>query len=264
MSSGHNRSRRTAAEVVLFLCHTPGESPAKEFRRISAAVGRVADCRVLLHDNGQNDLKELGDLPCYRFTDECLASLLYPWLFKNALVPGSTHFPLMRFFADFPDYQYYWLVEEDVRFSGRWKRFFDAFEGSNADFLACHIRRYADDPHWYWWSTLAHRRRVIPLAKRICSFNPIYRISRRAIEYLHSAHCDGWCGHFEVLIPTLLLQSGFRLRDIGGTGNFVAPGDENRFYTGDTIRYRPAFDRVGEGKNLLYHPVKILEQPIAG
>src|ERR1051325_7483353 len=114
-----NRSGRSMGEAVLFLCHTQGLSAANEFKRISAAVvARGADCRVLFHDDGQNDPREFEDLPCYRFTGESLASLSYWWLLKSGVVPGSADFPLIRFFADFPSYRYYWLIEEDVRFSG--------------------------------------------------------------------------------------------------------------------------------------------------
>jgi hypothetical protein len=102
----------------------------------------------------------------------------------------------------------------------------------------------------------SHPEEEIPLSDRIASFNPVYRISKEALSYLDQKQRAGWCGHFEVLIPTLLFRANFRLQDIGGSGQFVMPGEENRFYTKKTLRHSPAFDHVGWRKNKLYHPVK--------
>jgi hypothetical protein len=200
-------------------------------------------------------------VPQYVVTHKSLAGLPYKSLYEE-IVPGSAHFPLMLFFVDHPNYNYYWIIEGDVRFSGNWRTFFDAFSTFDDDFLASHVGNYYTDPSWYWWSHLWHPGRRIPLGCRIRSFNPIYRISRRALQYLHKSQCQGWCGHFEVLIPTLLDRGGFKLGDFGGTGPFVAAGGENRFYTEHTLRHRPIFPVIGERKNTLYHPVKTVHEDL--
>jgi hypothetical protein len=77
----------------------------------------------------------------------------------------------------------------------------------------------------------------------------------------------GWRGHHEVLTPTLLYQNGFRLRDFGGDGSFVAPGEINAVYTSlgsssgclsvhGTLRFRPSRLSPGLKSGMLYHPVK--------
>ena len=114
---------------------------------------------------------------------------------------------------------------------------------------------------------MAHPYFVIPQEQRLRSFNPIYRISRNALELLHKALLSKWCGHHEVLIPTLLYESVLSIHDFGGKGEFVPEGFENRFYMGNspnkkgilsdgTMRWRPVFQEVGELKNKLYHPIK--------
>ena len=71
------------------------------------------------------------------------------------------------------------------------------------------------------------------MENRIRSFNPIYRISGKALAHIHRALSEKWIGHHEVLLPTLLYHQGFRLLDFGGEGEFVADGGENLFYTSD-------------------------------
>lgn len=249
------RRETRAHQAVLMLCHALTDATRKEFERISKKAVSVADCLILLHQKREEDSGPL-QFRNYIVTDESLAKLPYKWLFEAKVVPGSTHFPLMEFFSKFPDYEYYWLVEDDVKFFGNWKRFFDAFAMSREDFVACYIRKYDEEPAWYWWPTLTHPTQEIPLTERLASFNPIYRISKRALAYLHQKHCEGWCGHFELLIPTLLFHGGFQLRDIGGGGQFVVPGEKNRFYTTKTFRHAPPFRQIGWRKNKLYHPVK--------
>jgi hypothetical protein len=100
------------------------------------------------------------------------------------------------------------------------------------------------------------------------SFNPIYRLSKNAIKFLHSSLSDFWMGHHEVPLPTILLYNGFSVADFGGNGNFVVKGNENRFYTSGcatdgegqlaegTMRFRPTWEKNGMKENMLYHPVK--------
>ncbi|MBD0254390.1 MAG: hypothetical protein ICV83_01625, partial [Cytophagales bacterium] len=105
------------------------------------------------------------------------------------------------------------------------------------------------------------------------SFNPIYRLSGKAVEYLSASLVSYWSGHYEVMLATLLREGGFTMADFGGTGDFVLPGYENKFYlsnspnqrgelTDGTMRYRPVFEAIGGEADKLYHPIKprVLEE----
>ena len=257
--------------VVLFLCHGEAPGALSESRRIQDAIAGLADFWLLFHSNGGNAPPDIAGADLYQFTDESIATLPYT-RFTKTIVPGSAHFPLLQFFRDHSGYHRYWLIEYDVRFSGDWRDLFDSFADHDADFLSCHLRDYADEPKWRWWEPMSHPRRRIPLAKRLRSFNPIYRISGPALLYLDRMHRDGWSGHFEALIPTLLFEGGFRLGDFGGSGRFVLPEHRNRFYIEGpqneaghlhegTMRWRPEFPDMspafsGWERNKLFHPVK--------
>ena len=76
----------------------------------------------------------------------------------------------------------------------------------------------------------------------------------------------GNCGHYEMLMPTVLCNYGYTLLDIGGYGEFTPPEYINRYYVSDTgtnngtMRYRPFYDRmyiehIGT-ENRLFHPLK--------
>lgn len=255
-------SRRSLADggkvAVLFLSHVVDNDTIAEFKKISAAVEGIAEPYFLLHVkmDATPDARLPGD--ALTFTDEILRTLRYTPL-TQAIVPGSAHYPLLNFFLAHNQFDFYWLVEFDVRFAGDWKTFFEANRLREADLLSCCIHHYADSPDWYWWPHLNHPKKTIPLQQRVRSFNPIYRISNAALAHLHQSQRDGWTGHFEVLVPTLLHRAEFKLVDLGGVGKFVADGGQNKFYTegeNGTMRHRPCHEKTGAEADKLYHPVK--------
>jgi hypothetical protein len=254
--------------ALLFMCHALNSATLEEYRRIAKAVENIATPRLLFHLKAP-PAPSWPDESLFCFTDEDLEELRYPKI-GNGVIPGNAHLPLLFFFKHCPDYEHYWLVEYDVRFSGEWRLFFESFLDNDADFLTSHIRRYKDEPGWCWWRWDSPQKHI-SLSDCLGSFNPIYRISRRALAHLHHCLNDGWCAHFELLMPTLLFHGGFRLADFGGTGEFVPAGYENKFYIDNsrdefgnldlgTIRWRPPFTRPGPERNKLYHPVKRLSQ----
>lgn len=247
-------------EVVLVLTH-------KLVPEVSALHARLTE------ESGQRDVKILFDATectspiddknVYSFTLSEIKRLGFSML-RKGITPGCAHFPLLKFYSENRTYDHYWVVEYDVRFTGTWNLLFDHFE--DADFISSvvrrHTRNYAD---WRWWG-LTHPIKSIPLADRLASFNPIYRISNAALDFLNEELKRGWEGHNEVVLATLLYHNGFSLRDFGGEGEFVQESDVNRFYVSKrniwrghftrSIRYRPARRRTGILTNKIYHPVK--------
>ncbi len=182
------------------------------------------------------------------------------------ILPGASDFPLLWFYQAHPDHEYYWLIEYDVRFSGSWASFFNNFSTMQMDYIAAHIVRHAQEPNWPAWE-LTHPSKTIPLENRLRCFHPLSRFSNSALAFLCASHKDGWCGHDEVLSPTLLHASGFSIADLAGDGEFGIPGFKNRYFSSaspnpegtlleGTYRYRPARAWYGWEKNKLYHPVK--------
>lgn len=126
--------------------------------------------------------------------------------------------------------------------------------------------RHRDNPYWYWWNSLQCKIEI-PLEQRVRSFNPIYRISNKALFFLNSFLKDQNVGHHEVLIPTILDYYQYSIGDFGCNGEFsLFRDEESAFYLpernsyflyGGTMRYRPEFQHNEFiVKNKLYHPVK--------
>ena len=192
----------------------------------------------------------------------------------------NVHLAWLDFFDAHPDFDAYWFIEYDVRYSGPWAQLFDAFRDQPWDLLCTHLRRRSQEPHWYWWNEIHAPDGPVSPEQCLRGFLPVTRMSRRGMVCLRDAVAQGWNGFLEGLIPTLLHLRGLRIADVGGTGPFVPAGFRNRFYTsvddpagslmdGGTVRYRPVMEEprrlpgwaswVLRGR--LYPPVKPPDPP---
>jgi hypothetical protein len=252
--------------AFIYHTHIVSKKIIAEYKKIDKACQDFGEAWLIYQGSEKNPLLEQNEVRVYQCTIDDIKSLGYP-LIGSSIFPGMCHYPLVHFYKNHPDYVYYWHIEYDVRFRGNWRTLFDAFDNVNADLIAAHFARYSEEPDWPLWKLL-HPRLSIPLEQRWRCFHPIYRISNRALEFLCEAHQDGWMGHSEVLIPTLLLKNDFSLMDFGGRGAYVPQGMENKFYTGrspnpaglldeGTLRWRPNHMWTGFRWNKIYHPVKV-------
>ena len=242
-------------QAVLYLTNKSNEWTLSAFHALEQSLQGKADVYFAYHQQGDVlpvSLQNIENL--FVFTSDVLNELGYTPIEKGKLVPGSNHFPLLKFFKENQCYDYYWLVEDDVRFSGEWKDFFGSFASCTSDFLSSVIETKAENPNWYWWTSLKTGNEVIAEEKLLKSFNPIYRLSRQALACIDAYLIIGWMGHHEVLLPTLLYNEGFLLEDFGGEGTFVRPENNAKFYDDTSMRIAPVLP--DDRKNYLFHPVK--------
>ena len=256
-------------QALLFCAHAYSICAFREFKRIFRAAEPLGPCLVLWDRAGNaRHRSQIARFPRYVFDLQSLSVLNIPFFRESGVTPGSTHFPLIQYALDHPC-DHYWFIEYDVRFKGAWRLLFERIKNADDDFIATHVHRYSDESKsWHWWSALAHPTDTVPDRLKIRSFNPIFRISHQALMFIKSAHEQGWVGHQELLLATLLDRAGFKLRDFGGVGEFAAPPDRNRFYlnyrpdrkimSGSTVRWDPPHYFVWHRpNNKLYHPVKM-------
>ena len=119
---------------------------------------------------------------------------------------------------------------------------------------------------WHWWYDTDWKDTGITLSQCVKSFNPVVRISGKALDFMDSFLKQGITGHFEVTESTALFLNGFRLLDMGGTGEFSDPRRPNLFYVqgrginAGTMRWRPNFlpaeVEAFAGTNKIFHPLK--------
>ena len=123
---------------------------------------------------------------------------------------------LLDFYRRYPHFDFYWLIEYDVSFAGKWSHFFATFQKEQADFIAPKLKSQhplsdglPHDPNWCWWPNLNFQAEP-----KLGCFFPITRFSRRALEVLANEYRAGKHGFCEVLVPTLLLHAQMTIVDL--------------------------------------------------
>lgn len=256
--------------VILYWTHYTSEALLQRFAELRDSCTRPDRDVVLLYDVSNGPCPAPPDVRVWGFDRPRIRGLGLDMTDEHGglmdIMPCYNDYVILKFYLDNPDYDYYWFMEYDVRYTGEWHDFFDAWDHSTADMLGTYILRYHVQPDWIWWSSFKHPSKKIEKEDMIRTFLPVGRVSRRAWAFLHQEYRDGWSGEYEVRLPTLLHRAGYVIEDYGGAGEFVAPGNLDRHYLGGptpavappggTFRYRPIMTSVGSTPNKLWHPVK--------
>lgn len=190
----------------------------------------------------------------FSFTSDILYTMGYQPL-GDSLVYGNCHFPVLKFFLAHQEYDYYWTIEDDVVFTGNWSTLIDHYKKDTSDFISALIRTYDDDPQWDLWNSLYTNTESIDKESIIAAFNPIYRMSNRALSLTNQTLLRGWRGHAEVIISTIMRCNGLSIKDMGGSGRYVTKGEEDLFYTTESHSYE-ALKIQSYRPNCIYHPIK--------
>lgn len=271
----------TRSVAVLFQTHFFDRTVARAFRKLQDECPPHATAIVLIHvPPGEPKPPLLAGVPHHFVTTPEIRNPAYSgksgggpeWRIYNG---GHSDLPHLHFFLNREHFDHYWSIEYDVRFSGSWRTFFDAFEDNEADLLTTSLRTAATHPDWPVWTMLRQppgSDTTLADDERICGFMPIWRASYRAMAEMDRAYREGWAGHSEVTWPTILHRSGMRIEDIGGNGAFVASVNRGRFYSNtlDTwdlspgsFVYKPAKHGTWWGRDRLWHPVKPLRATVS-
>lgn len=94
-------------------------------------------------------------------------------------------------------------IEYDVYFNGKVGILFDPFEMIISDFISSYRMVYAKTKVGLVVKSVQFKTLSIPQNRYLKSFNPIYRISNRALKALDGIALRN-SGHHEVVIPTVL------------------------------------------------------------
>lgn len=254
--------------AILYLTHRWEPVHARRFGRLREETRTLGDSFVLMQSSARDAAHEAAGMAFLSVFDPAAlpAALGYPYLTKRGIVPGCTHYPLIDF-ARKHEYDHYWLIENDVEFSGNWSRLIGACARDQADLVAAHVMRHEADPAWIWWRYIAApRQRPLDVSRLLRAFFPVYRISRKALLHVDRMHRAGWRGHYEALVPTLLSAAGMSVRDFRQFGQFYLgsrqdpPHMHGRPDQLSTLRWRPPVTRDEFthrfSDNVIFHPVK--------
>ena len=207
--------------AILYVTHIFNEVIERQIVRISDETKEISDFFVIYQaESVKIDLH--NGIRTFPFTIKELNMLGYKsW--GCTLMDGNFHFVLLDFFLHYPDYDYYWLVEYDVRFSGCWSKFFSFFGDKDEDFISAHIEIVDDNPNWTRWGEIEMVNVKLNNRQLVKSFNPVARFSNRALGLLHERCRMGDRGHNEVLMPTLFSYYRLKIADFGGRGRLCRP-----------------------------------------
>ena len=181
---------------------------------------------------------------------------------------GYVDLPIILFWLNNVDYSRFWVMEDDVEYTGDFGAFIKGIgkTNSNAGLACTHLRKLPDD--WDYIYMFSSGTDILPpdMLKRVC-FLPFFCITAAALSAIHSAYMRGWAGYNEMSWAMILDFAGIPIRDIGGNGPYVAPEDRDRHYidrSPDDFRKLGSFGTLqirlipGRERNVLWHPIKTL------
>jgi hypothetical protein len=268
-------------DAIIFLTHRIDRHIRRSYLRLRREAG-IGDVHLAFNAGGRGIPRAITALRPVAITPADHARLGHSARPVNGCfgAKGDPDRAILAFHRKFPHYAYYWIVEYDVDFTGHWSDFFHSFDHNEADLLCTNLHRRHVNPDWDWWDILVTpKSSTIRIdGERLRGFFPIARLSSRMLRRIDEVGLAGWDGMYELIWPTVALQSSFVIEDFGGAGEFVRPGNENRWYTSNpssrslapgSFVFRPSRLAPGRDPNRLWHLVKrgfvrqiILQHPI--
>lgn len=239
---------------VLYVSHFVTVGTLWNYLQIRRAVRDQYD--VYWVCQGKRAQRRLSYLPIETFpiTD----TLLEPWhhaMNGNGIVPGNGHIPTIAF-AQRHEYEHYWVIEYDVRFTGDWRDFFRLAHQSDPDLISSSIEVPFTDESWDHWESID-----LPYSEVARSFGPIRRVSHRLLEAVRELITNGYWAHNEALLPSACQRRGWLMRDLNQLareqwGDFIYTPSSNQDIR-RTLDYRPVASTTwGAVPEKLHHPVK--------
>lgn len=172
--------------------------------------------------------------------------------------PEDIHQALTEFLSSEADD--YWFIDERVYLPGDEDDILTSLAHADADLLATEVRHYSEFPGWQWWSNLHSGTGEDPVTHGVAALLPLMRASRAAAHAILQGISDGWSGHPEALIPTLVNRAGLKIEEIGGNGGFTPKERIGRWYDRRTWNWCGPVEHV---PGMLHFPVPIQKKPLA-
>jgi hypothetical protein len=263
--------------VFLYLSGAPKKTTRKieRFYKSIKSAYKSAEFRVVSYtENSKAGTFELEvrdfSIIHHIYNRESLRGLNYPSRVShgrfNFTHDGCVDLPIILFWRDNPDFDRYWVSEDDVEYTGdigsllRWLDRTD--EGAE---LSCtHVRLVPDNWNYLHTFSSGDDRLSDEMPRRVC-FLPFFCVSPKALAAIDTAYKRGWAGYNEMTWAIILDYAGMSIRDIGGAGPYVAKEYHNCCYidrSPNDFSKRGSFGTLrirlfpGRSRNMLWHPVK--------
>ncbi len=254
--------------AILFSSHLLDEAVLTRFRKLRSEVPAGYDVYFFFAEAklGKKKVLRHAGAPVLEHGEDSWMTYKQPNRYCTLKIPGNEDGMLLSAFHRMPVYDYYWYLEYDVVYTGNWGAFFGDFDENASDMLSTNVTRHDEIPAWPLWKSVGMPEGMnLPRSAWLRSFNPILRLSSRAMEVLTEECAKGWTGHSEAIMPTILHERGLSIEDFGGSGEFTPSERENRHYRSNrldnslapgTFVFRPPMTAPGDEHGKLWHPVK--------
>lgn len=258
--------------AFLFFCGKPNDFNVK-IDNLKRSLSKLDDVDFFTVGFSNAD----GTFPAghINFTPNDWEALEYPNKGLNeqrqfSLKPGNCDLPIIMFARKFPDYDYFFVMEDDVTYTGDIATLVTELSSDDADLLCTHLH---DCPKkWDYKSSFTSQITDYSEPLKLC-FLPFFRISKQGINAIDEAYQHGLFGHHEIVWPFVLFKQNMTVQDIGGTNVYTSPAYINKYYQGfvdSTGRKNGSFTptppklKTGRKKNTLYHPIKPFKPYLEG
>lgn len=178
-------------EVIVCLTHKNKVNPFIHLKK--DMLSHNFDIKVLNHNGTLNDTINFGT-----------SKINSKFQINYNIIGAWDYFPV---WANNQSYDYFWVIENDVKFTGNWKILFDKYEHLNCDLLACHIGHRGDNWHWL--------RSHNTLSKTyVAAYLPFSRFSSRLVKEGYKTLSAGNKAYLEIFWSTLCNMRGFTMTNM--------------------------------------------------
>lgn len=139
------------------------------------------------------------------------------------------HLRMLNFYLSYPDYEYYWFFDDDVKIDD-WNSFLTDTDKNKSDFISYFIFKKNDvtsnpqipqidnrtTSQHMWFERFPGDTDTIPkeINEFYGSFFPTTRYSNRAMKKLLEVNNEGYFGYGEGFVPTILNYYGLSLQTL--------------------------------------------------
>jgi hypothetical protein len=171
--------------LILFYTHFFSAAVKRELARLRAEMDSRYDIIAAGYCRIAGALDGIDCAPVREYSADELTAMPYPGKvrqFDPQNYFGNADMVPMKVFLDQPDYNYYWIMEYDVRFSGKWPELFADLSSSRADLLCTTLQAWTENPNWAHWRTLATGGEDVSMERRVKGFMPFCRLSQALLQ----------------------------------------------------------------------------------